>query len=189
MNIQEFNRLIAQKQKQLSDLVRRRMPVLAGNIAKRHIEEDFRKGGFTHDGFHRWKETKRQRNGGSSAGAQYGPLLSGRNHLAGSVRYMPGDGRVTVFTRVPYAGIHNRGGTVRPTVTPQMRRFAWASHYREAGGDKKKDTVWTRLALTKQTKLAINIPQRRFMPSKPGPELARKVNDKLNAEAGKIINR
>ena len=47
MNIQEFNRRILQKQKQLSDLMRRKMPVIAGNIAKRHIEEDFRKGGFT----------------------------------------------------------------------------------------------------------------------------------------------
>lgn len=44
MNIQEFNRRILQKQKQLSDLMRRKMPVIAGNIAKRHIEEDFRKG-------------------------------------------------------------------------------------------------------------------------------------------------
>lgn len=46
MNIQEFNRRILQKQKQLSDLMRRKMPVIAGNIAKRHIEEDFRKGGI-----------------------------------------------------------------------------------------------------------------------------------------------
>lgn len=99
MNIQEFNRRILQYQKQLADLTRRRMPVLAGNIAKRHIEENFRKGGFTHNGFHKWKETKRQRNGGSSAGSQYGPLLSGRNHLSGNIQYTPGDGQVTIFTR------------------------------------------------------------------------------------------
>ena len=61
MNIQEFNRRILQKQKQLSDLMRRKMPVIAGNIAKRHIEEDFRKGGFTDNGFHKWQETKRQK--------------------------------------------------------------------------------------------------------------------------------
>ena len=188
MNIQEFNRRILQYQKQLADLTRRRMPVLAGNIAKRHIEENFRKGGFTHNGFHKWKETKRQRNGGSSAGSQYGPLLSGRNHLSGNIQYTPGDGQVTIFTRAPYAGIHNWGGIVRPTVTPQMRRFAWAQHYREAGKDKKKDTFWKRLALTQKTKLTINIPQRQFMPSKPGSELIRKVNDKLNTEVEKIIN-
>ena len=38
MDIQEFNRRILQKQEQLKDLVRRKMPVIVGNIAKRHIE-------------------------------------------------------------------------------------------------------------------------------------------------------
>ena len=57
MDIQEFNRRILQKQEQLKDLVRRKMPVIVGNIAKRHIEDDFRKGGFTHNGFHKWQET------------------------------------------------------------------------------------------------------------------------------------
>ena len=187
MNIQEFNRRILQYRKQVDDLARRRMPVLAGNIAKRHIEEDFRRGGFTHNGFHKWPDTKRQRSGGNSAGAQYGPLLSGRNHLSGSIGYTPGDGQVTVYTRVPYAAVQNRGGTTHPTVTPKMRRYAWAQHYREAGGDKKKDTFWKRLALTKKTKLTVRIPQRRFMPSKPGPELEQKINDKLDTEIRKII--
>ena len=100
MNIQEFNRRILQKQKQLSDLMRRKMPVIAGNIAKRHIEEDFRKGGFTDNGFHKWQETKRQKSGGKGAGSRYGPLLSGRSHLARSIEYTPGDRQVTVFTRV-----------------------------------------------------------------------------------------
>lgn len=188
MDIQDFNRRLLQKKKQLDDLMHRKMPVLAGNIAKRHIEEDFRKGGFTHGGFHKWKETKRQKGGEKGANAQYGPLLSGRNYLSGSIEYTPGDAQVTVFTRAPYAGVHNWGGILRPTVTPKMRRFAWAQHYREAGTDKKKDTFWKRLALTKKSKLTITIPQRQFMPSTPGPELAKKVNDKLNQEVEKIIN-
>ena len=189
MNTKEFNRRILQKQKQLSDLMRRKMPVIAGNIAKRHIEEDFRKGGFTDNGFHKWQETKRQKSGGKGAGSRYGPLLSGRSHLARSIEYTPGDRQVTVFTRVSYAGIHNRGGTLHPSVTPKMRRFAWAQHYREAGKDKKKDTFWKRLALTKKTKLNIQIPQRQFMPtSTPGPELARKVDERFLKELKRIIN-
>lgn len=189
MNIQDFNRRILQCSKQLNELARRRMPVLAGNIAKRHIEGDFRRGGFTHGGFNRWKETKRQKGGGSGASSQYGPLLSDRNHLSGSIQYNPGDGQVTVFTRVPYAAIHNRGGTTHPTVTPKMRRFAWAQHYREAGEDKKKDTYWKRLALTKKPKLTVTIPKRQFMPTKPGPELMKKISDKTDEEVRKIINK
>lgn len=200
MNIREFNRRILQKQKQLDNLVRRKMPVLAGNIAKRHIENDFRKGGFTHNGFHKWKETARQKNGGKGAASRYGPLLSGRNNLASSIRYTPGDGTVTVFTREPYAATHNQGGTLHPAVTPRMRKFAWARHYEETGKgkekegkkeeeeDKEDDTFWKRLALTTKTKLDIPIPQRQFMPETPGPELSGKVMDKLEQEIKKIIN-
>lgn len=188
MDIQEFNRHILQKEKQLDELTRRKMPVLAGNIAKRHIEEDFRGGGFTNNGFHPWKPTKRQQGGGSSAAAQYGPLLSGRNYLSGSIEYTPSDGVTTVFTRAPYAAIHNWGGILRPTVTPQMRKFAWVQHYKEAGDDKKKDTFWKRLALTRKPKLTIRIPQRQFISKAPGPELAKKVSDKMEEEVRKIIN-
>ena len=188
MDIQEFNRRWVQKGKQLDDLTRRKMPVLAGNIAKRHIEEDFRRGGFTYNGFRRWKQTKRQQGGGSNANTQYGPLLSGRNYLSGSIEYTPSDGCTTVFTRAPYASIHNWGGILRPTVTPKMRKFAWAQHYKEAGDDKKKDTFWKRLALTKKVKLAIRIPQRQFMGKEAGPELTRKVNGKMEEEVRKIIN-
>lgn len=187
MDIQEFNRRYSQKRKQIEEFCRRKMPVLAGNIAKRHIEEDFRRGGFTYNGFHSWPETRRQQAGGGNAASRYGPLLSGRNYLSGSIEYTPGDGVVTVFTRAPYAGVHNWGGILRPTVTPQMRRFAWAQHYREAGEDKKKDTFWKRLALTKKTKLTVRIPQRQFISPKPGPELEKKINDKLDAEVGKIV--
>ena len=101
MDIQEFNRRLLQKKRQLDDLMHRKMPVLTGNIAKRHIEEDFRKGGFTHAGFHKWAETKRQKSGGKGANVQYGPLLSSRNYLSGSIEYTPGDAQVTVFTRAP----------------------------------------------------------------------------------------
>lgn len=188
MDTQEFNRYILQKKKELNDLMHRRMPVLVGNIAKRHIEDDFRKGGFTHNGFHKWKESRRQKSGGSSAGAQYGPLLSGRNNLAGSIQYTPGDGKVSVFTRVPYAATHNWGGVTHPTVTPKMRRFAWAQHYKEAGDDKKKDTFWKRLALTKKTRLNVTIPQRQFMPSTPGPELENKIFVKMEQEIRKLID-
>ena len=75
MDIQEFNRKISQNRKQIEEFCRRKMPVLAGNIAKRHIEEDFSKGGFTYNGFRKWQETKRQKSGGADAGSRYGPLL------------------------------------------------------------------------------------------------------------------
>ncbi len=205
MDIQEFNRRIRQQAQQISGLLNRRMPVLAGNIAKRHIEEDFRKGGFTGGGFHRWKETRRQRGGGNSAASQYGPLLSGRNHLSGSINFRPGNRLVRVYTNVPYAAVHNSGGTLHPAVTPQMRKFAWAMHYKTAGRKKgrkkegKKRTppvenapeevlMWKRLALTPKKRLNVRIPKRQFMPDASSSELEQKIRDKFDAEIKRIIH-
>lgn len=187
MDIQEFNRQIAKKSKDIDDYMRTKAPVLAGNTAKRHIQEDFRKGGFTHNGFHPWKETKRQQSGGTSAASVYGPLLSGRNNLMDSIGYVPSDYQVTVYARAPYAPIHNWGGTTHPTVTPKMRKYAWYRHYLEAGEDKGKGTAWKRLALTKKQRLDINIPQRQFISPAPGPELEKKIWDKIDGGLEKII--
>ena len=205
MDIREINGVLKKKAVELNELISRRMPILAGNIAKRHIEEDFRKGGFTGGGFHRWKETRRQRGGGNSAASQYGPLLSGRNHLSGSINFRPGNSLVRVYTNVPYAAVHNNGGTLHPAVTPQMRKFAWAMYYKTAGikkgmkkGGKKRIALtenapeealmWKRLALTPKKRLNVRIPKRQFMPDTSSSELEKKIRDKLDAEIKRIIH-
>jgi phage gpG-like protein len=73
--------------------------------------------------------------------------------------------------KVQYPRIHNEGGTINIPVTPKMRKFAWAMHYKEVGEDKKANTPWKGLALTKKETIEVTIPRRRFM----GP------SDKLNA--------
>jgi hypothetical protein len=75
--------------------------------------------------------------------------------------------------KVNYARAHNEGETITVPVTPQMRKFAWAMHYKEAGDDKSANTSWKGLALTKKTTLTIKLPMRRFM----GP--SEKLNDVL----------
>lgn len=169
MDIKEFNRYMEQKYKEMDDFMRSKAPVLAGNIAKRHIQDDFRKGGFTCNGFRKWKETGRQKTGGSSASSSYGPLLSGRRYLMDSIEYVPADYQVTVYARAPYAPIHNWGGTTHPTVTPKMRKYAWAMHYKEAGEDKDKDTMWKRLALTKKTETGRHHPPTSVCQPQAGP--------------------
>jgi phage gpG-like protein len=73
--------------------------------------------------------------------------------------------------KVNYAKAHNEGETIVIPVTPKMRKFAWAMHYKEAGSDKKANTPWKGLAMTKKETLTIKLPMRRFM----GP------SEKLNA--------
>ena len=50
---------------------------------------------------------------------------------------MPSDYHVRVANDVPYASMHNYGGETHPTVTPKMRRFAWAMYYNTSGIGKK----------------------------------------------------
>lgn len=66
---------------------------------------------------------------------------------------------------VPYANIHERGGTITVTVTSKMRRFFWAK-YSETGDEK-----WKHMALTQKTQFTIKI--------RPRPYLQPALDDEL----------
>ena len=194
MDIKDYVELIKSQRKEIDQLMRRQLPVKIGRMAKDHFQENFRKGGFVNNGLQQWPKTKRQLSGTSSAAAQYGPLLSGRNHLFSSMKYTPSDYRVKVANEVPYAAIHNEGGTVNPTVTPEMRRFAWAMFYKSSGKKKgKRGSMlsnpdadrWKALALTKKSKLTVKIPKRQFLGE--SAELRKSINDKIEKELSKIL--
>ena len=194
MGIKDYVELIKSQRKEIDQLMRRQLPVKIGRMAKDHFQENFRKGGFVKNGLQQWPKSKRQLSGTSSAAAQYGPLLSGRNHLFSSMKYTPSDYRVKVANEVPYAAIHNEGGTVNPTVTPEMRRFAWAMFYKASGKKKEKRGSilsnpdaerWKALALTKKSKLTVKIPKRQFLGE--SAELRKSINDKIEKELSKIL--
>lgn len=200
MDIKELNRKIKAKEKELLDLVRRKMPVHAGRLAKDHYQDNFRQGGFVNGGLHRWPKSRRLSSGGKDAASNYGTLLSSRNMLFGAIKYVPGDGQVKVSNGLVYAPTHNWGGTLHPTVTPRMRKFAWAKYYQAGGGQKKaaegtkstkkedpKEAVmWKKLALTKKEKLNVKIPQRQFLGE--SKELNEKIANKAEEEIRKILN-
>lgn len=203
MTPNEFLRRLERNAAEIRRYVSRDAPRIVGTIAVNHIREDFAAGGYTHAGRTPWQPTRRQLSGGTGAGAQYGPLLSGRNRLMHSIAYTAGEARVTVGTDVPYAAVHNEGGTLHPRVTRRMRRFAWAMYYREmgpaAGGGGRKARkprlpkpaaeVWKRLALTRKERLNVRIPQRRFLPDAGNPELRRKIAERMERDMTKILNR
>lgn len=202
MDIKDFSALLKAKQKELDTLMRRELPVKVGRMAKDHYQDNFRKGGFVNGGLRRWPVTKRQRSGSKSAAAGYGPLLSRRNHLFSSVKYTPGDYRVRVANDVKYAPPHNWGGETRPTVTPRMRKFAWAMYYKAAGirkkaakGKRKGKTrqrelppeagMWKGLALTRRKKLKVKIPQRQFIGE--STELNKQIRQTVETEIRNIL--
>lgn len=200
MEIKDFIRQIKEKRRELDELMRRKMPVHAGRLAKDHYQENFRKGGYVNGGLKKWKQARRLSSGGKDAGSNYGTLLSSRNLLYGSIKYIPSAGKVKVCNDLVYAPAHNWGETLHPTVTAKMRRFAWAKYY-QAGGGKKKGAEgtksgedaeppeavnWKKLALTKKTKLSIKMPKRQFLGE--SKELDEKIANKTETEIRKILN-
>ena len=192
MDFKQFTKEIEKHEKEIDTLARRRFPAKVAAKAERHYRGNFSRGGFLNNGHHPWKTTKRQMSGGEDAASKYGPLLSGREHLRSSVIGESMPYRARVYNRVPYAAIHNFGGTltIHPAVTPKMRRFGWAK-YREAGGKDNPEASgrWKALALTKKARLDINItiPQRQFIGR--SAELEAGIWDDLDKELENILNK
>lgn len=192
--ISDLVRVLEKKVRQeLNDRLPRRVGVIAVNF----FNQNFRDGGFRDGGLKRWPETRRQREG-EGASARYGPLLSAAPHLSRSTQAHPSPDQVRITNPVPYAGIHNEGGTIttHPTITPRMRRMAWAKVYKLAGvkkGEKlpkqlpMKAQMWKGLALTKKSKLNITakIPQRRFIGE--SAELRKKIDDLITQTLQRIM--
>ncbi len=205
MNEKEFINRLKSKQREIENLTRRRLPIIVGRMAKDHFQENFRQGGFVNGGIHKWPDSKRQSSGYNNAASQYGPLLSSRRHLFSSIKYTPGNGNVVISNDLPYAAIHNKGGTISVSVTPKMKRYAWAKYYETSG--KKSDTtgkknrkskatqaadaaqaaMWKRLALTKKTSLQIHIPQRQFMGD--SKELREKISRRIDEELKNLLEK
>ncbi|MCX8018922.1 MAG: hypothetical protein N2747_00340 [Chitinophagaceae bacterium] len=58
--------------------------------------------------------------------------------LARSLRYRIDGHNIIISSHLPYANIHNEGGSI--TVTPQMKRFFWAMYRKTAGNTSKNNT-------------------------------------------------
>lgn len=190
MTLAEFSKLLRSKEREVQVLMRQKMPVIVGAMGKSHFRENFRKGGFVNNGLHKWQPSKRI-GVGTGAKSKYGTLLSSRMHLYNNVSYAPGDGRVRIHIPVPYAAIHQFGGTVKVPVTSKMRGYAWHRYYQLGGGNKGSEVPeeaqrWKRLALTRKTQLNITMPARPMIGQ--SAELNEKYTKRLDDELMKILN-
>lgn len=190
----EIERKVNKLKREIERVVLDELPRKVGAVARNHFRQNFREGGFVDGGLHPWRRAKRQ-DDPTHPDRQYGPLHSRRKHLEASIQDKPGRGQVVIENPVEYAAIHNEGGTVttHPSVTPKMRRMAWAKCYALAGkaGKLPKELPeaakkWRALALTRKTRLDVkaDMPQRKFMGD--SRELTEKV-DKMITEAIKKI--
>jgi phage gpG-like protein len=185
MNVTQFKSLMDAKSSKINKYIDHELPIHVGKIAVDHYQDNFRKGGFVNDTLEKWQPAKRLLM--KSEGTQYGTLMSSRQELFNSISYIPGDGRVTIRSDKPYSKIQNEGGEIHQniTITPKMRRWAWAMYYKN-GGDGGGE-AWKALALTKKTMLSRNIviPKRQFI----GQSIAlnEKFQGRFNADLEKIL--
>ena len=199
----KLERMVSKIKEQVEREVNDRLPRKVGIIAVQHFKQNFRDSGFHDGGLRPWKKSQRELRGGLGASARYKTLTSARNHLMSSTQAHIGRGEVSIENPVPYAVIHNEGGTIvsNPTITPKMRKYAWAMVYKlsgrkrgrkgnRAGGSKEaipeEAKKWMALALTKKTKLKIRakMPKRQFIGE--SRELIEKVNKEVNDSIQRI---
>lgn len=187
MTPEEFVRRLKANKSELSELVHRKAPRLAGVRALNFYKENYRKGGYMNGGFHPWPITKRQKMRAKGAAGKYGPLLSKRNRMFGAFDYTAGDAIVTVYNDTPYAVIHNEGGTVRVPVTEDMRKYFWAMYYQNGGGKKESEEAerYKWMALTKKRSFTIKIPKRQMLYE--SRELTELIRQMLKDEITKIL--
>lgn len=204
---QKLVQLVTKLKEQVEREVNDRLPRKVGIIAVQHFKQNFRDSGFHDGGLRPWKKSQRELRGGMGASARYKTLTSARNHLMSSTQAHIGRGEVSIENPVPYAVIHNEGGTIvsNPTITPKMRKYAWAMVYKLSGRKRGKSTgrkgkraggskeaipeeakKWMALALTKKTKIKIRakMPKRQFIGE--SRELMQKVSKEVNDSIQRI---
>lgn len=203
-----FERLVEQLKQKVEVELNDRLPRKVGVIAVQHFRQNFRDSGFMDGGLKPWQKSKRELSGKKDASSRYKTLTSARNHLMSSTQAVAGRAQVSIENPVPYAQLHNEGGSLstNPTITPQMRKFAWAMVYKLSGkrrgkggkGKKRRKTKkkeaplseeaqkWKALALTKKKRLNIKVkmPKRQFMGE--SKELTEKVNKEIMNAIEKI---
>jgi len=168
----------------LKKLYLRTLPVKVGRAVRDSVRQNFRQSNFY--GGDRWQTPLRTTLAFRGASGQYGPLLSGSNHLMMNTDYEPLPGKVIIRNNEVYASTHNDGDDIG--VTERMKRFFWAKHleHKERMGVAAPETeFWKRMALKKPGS-RIKIPRRHFLG--PSKEVDKIVMDVVNKELQQFIN-
>jgi phage gpG-like protein len=173
--------------KQIQQL-RQTLPKHIGVTAENFFKSNFDAQGFNGNTLVPWRPTKNKSN---AFGQKSQGILIASGALKRSIRHVAKQGYVEVFSdgaRVPYANIHNNGGTVTVRITEKSRKFFWAMH------KKTGDGMWKALALTKKTSISFKMPKRQFIGESKqlNNELVKVVTKSINqieAELFKTIKR
>ena len=179
MSAPNIEKTIQRELEDLKKLYLHKLPIRVGVVVRDSVRENFRQGNFYNG--ERWQTPLRTSLGFRGAPGQYGPLLSGTNHLMMNTDYQPLPGRVIIRNNEVYAATHNDGADIG--VTERMKRFFWAKHMEDTtrlGENSPEAEFWKRMALKKPGS-RIHIPRRHFLgPSKEVDAIVQKtINNEL----------
>ena len=134
-----------------ADKLLKEIPPNIAEMAKGFFKGSFFKEGFTDYGFIAWPRRKDE---------EAHKILTKSHALRDSIRIASATSQrieIEAGRGLPYAEIHNTGGTIKITVTPKARRFFWYM-FKKTGASK-----WKYMALTKKSQFRIYIPQRQYI--------------------------
>ncbi|MEA4916558.1 phage virion morphogenesis protein [Proteiniphilum sp.] len=145
----------------------RKLPDEIAAIAVEFSKERFRDQAWLDSTKERWKPRKQRRRGGTKRSQT---LLVDTGRLKRSIRKISANAdRIVIGSDVPYASIHNYGGTITGTFTVRahtVKAHRRRAHTRVRSGRTEKiktQTVRSHMVKSHSRKVNMRIPQRQFL--------------------------
>lgn len=181
MNPQDFPKVVQQKANELKAYAENRFPTIAGNIALRFVNGNFRAQGFQGSSFKKWKSTKRG-----------GTILVKSGKLRAATYYTTQPGQAIIKNQMPYAKLHNEGFSGTVTVKSHTRNKysktkVGTGKFTSKGKERQKTmTMKSGQSTIKGHSRKVNILQRQFAPTASNPSPV--MNRAIIREVAKDIN-
>jgi phage gpG-like protein len=182
MTPEEFNRALEAKANEIKTYANTRYPSVAGNIALRFVNGNFRAGGFQGQVFQKWKASK-------------GTTLVKSGALRADNHYTTQPGQTTLKNNMPYAKAHNEGLKATVTVKAHSRnRYAKSKvgtgRFTKKGKERTQTvTQKTGSSNVKAHNRKINLPKRQFMPTtdNDSPVLNNAINRQIARDIKQLM--
>jgi phage gpG-like protein len=162
MTPEEYTKKLELKAKEIQNYASNRFPTVAGNIALRFVNGNFRAGGFQGQSFDRWKKSNKKR----------GSTLVDKGALRAANYYTTQPGQTTLKNNMPYAKAHNEGFEGTVTVKAHTRnkygkKKTGTGKFTKSGKERMQTVTFkSGSGQVKSHQRKMKIPKRQFMPTK-----------------------
>ena len=183
MTPQEFEKNLQLKAKEIQRYANNRYPSVAGNIALRFINGNFRAGGFQGQTFERWQKSKKKN----------GTTLVDKGHLRSATYYTTQPGQTTLKNNMPYAKVHNEGFEGPVTIKAHTRNKysrtrVGTGKFTKTGKERKQTlTAKSGESQVKAHSRKMKVPKRQFMPTNQNDSPV--LNNAIAREVARDINK